>query len=56
MKTKIIYGSDTGNTEVVTSMLANLLDSPEVVRVDEIEESDWVEDVCLLYTSPSPRD
>ena len=53
MKTKIIYGSDTGNTEVVTSMLANLLDSPEVVRVDEIEESDWVEDVFYILGIPT---
>ena len=41
MKAKIIYGSDTGNTEVIAEDLVKLLDEPEVLTVDELEESDW---------------
>ena len=41
MKTKIIYGSDTGNTEVIAEELVKLLGEHEVLTVDELEESDW---------------
>ena len=41
MKAKIIYGSDTGNTEVIANDLVKLLDESEVITVDELEESDW---------------
>ena len=41
MKTKIIYGSDTGNTEVIAEDLVKLLGEHEVLTVDELEESDW---------------
>ena len=41
MKAKIIYGSDTGNTEVIAEELVKLLGEHEVLTVDELEESDW---------------
>ncbi len=41
MEIKIIYGSDTGNTEDVTNMLVNLLDNTEVVTVEDLEPKDW---------------
>ena len=41
MKAKIIYGSDTGNTEVIAEDLVKLLGEHEVLTVDELEESDW---------------
>ena len=50
MLTKIIYGSDTGNTEVVTGLLVALLkqDDVEIISVDELESSHW-EDETSLY-------
>ena len=50
MLTKIIYGSDTGNTEVVTGLLVALLiqDDVEIILVDELELSHW-EDETSLY-------
>ena len=41
MKAKIIYDSDTGNTEVIAEDLVKLLGEHEVLTVDELEESDW---------------
>ncbi len=50
MKIKLIYGSDTGNTEVVTGLLVALLiqDDVEIISVDELESSHW-EDETSLY-------
>ena len=41
MDIKIIYGSDTGNTEDITNMIVNLLDNTEVVNVEDLEPEDW---------------
>jgi len=41
MKIKLIYGTDTGNTEVIAEDLVKLLGEHEVLTVDELEESDW---------------
>jgi flavodoxin I len=48
MKAKIIYGSDTGNTEVVVEDLTKLLDDVDVVTVDEISSEDWDHDKFIL--------
>jgi len=48
MKAKIIYGSDTGNTEVVVEDLTKLLDDVDVVTVDEISPEDWDHDKFIL--------
>ena len=53
MKAKIIYGSDTGNTEVIANDLVKLLDESEVITVDELEESDWVENVLYILGIPT---
>ena len=49
MLTKIIYGSDTGNTEVVTGLLVALLkqDDVEIISVDELESSHWEAETSL---------
>ena len=41
MKLKLIYGSDTGNTELVAEDIIKLLDDVEVTTVDEVTEDDW---------------
>ena len=50
MKIKIIYGSDTQNTEFVTGLLVALLieDDVDIITVDELEPSHW-EDETSLY-------
>lgn len=49
MKINLIYGSDTGNTELVTGLLASLLeDGVEVFTVDELEDSHWNNDKFIL--------
>jgi len=49
MKIKLIYGSDTGNTELVTSLLASLLvNYVDIITVDELEDSDWNSDKFIL--------
>lgn len=50
MKIKIIYGSDTQNTEFVTGLLVALLieDDVDIITVDELEPSHW-EDETDLY-------
>ena len=50
MKAKIIYGSDTGNTEAVTGLLVALLieDDVDIISVDELELAHW-EDETSLY-------
>ena len=53
MKAKIIYGSDTGNTEVIANDLVKLLDESEVITVDELEESDWEENVLYILGIPT---
>ena len=49
MLTKIIYGSDTGNTEVVTGLLVALLiqDDVEIISVDQLESKHWEDDTSL---------
>ena len=68
MNVKIIYGSDTGNTDYVieTYMLNELeihFNHVSHVNIYNIQENDWDDKAlfiigipCLLYTSPSPRD
>ena len=41
MDIKIIYGSDTGNTEDVANMIVDLLGITEIVNVEDIEPEDW---------------
>lgn len=53
MKAKIIYGSDTGNTEVIAEDLVKLLDKPEVLTVDELEESDWESNELYILGIPT---
>lgn len=50
MKIKLIYGSDTGNTELVTSLLVSLLgkDDIDIIPVDELEDSDWDNNKFIL--------
>ena len=53
MEVKIIYGTDTGNTEVVTEDLVKLLDSPKVETVDEINENTWKDSVLYILGIPT---
>jgi len=53
MKTKVIYGSDTGNTELITNDLIKLLDNSEVLTVDELKENDWEENVLYILGIPT---
>jgi len=53
MEIKIIYGSDTGNTEDVTNMLVNLLDNTEVVTVEDLEPKDWKSHEYYLLGIPT---
>ena len=48
MKFKVIYGSDTGNTEVVVEDLTKLLEDIDVITVDEISPGDWDYDKFIL--------
>ena len=41
MRIKLIYGSDTGNTELVTEDLTKLLDDVEVTTVADLTPEDW---------------
>ena len=53
MKAKIIYGSDTGNTEVIAEDLVKLLGEHEVLTVDELEESDWESNELYILGIPT---
>ena len=55
MRIKLIYGSDTGNTELVTADLVKLLnkDDIEVVTVDKITEKDWESHIYYLLGIPT---
>ena len=55
MRIKLIYGSDTGNTELVTTDLVKLLDKDdiEVVTVDKITEKDWESHIYYLLGIPT---
>ena len=48
MKIKLIYGSDTGNTELVTEDLVKLLDNIEVTTVADLTPEDWDHDKFIL--------
>ena len=50
MDIKIIYGSDTGNTEDITNMIVNLLDNTEVVNVEDLEPEDWNSHKYYLFS------
>ena len=45
---KLIYGSDTGNTELVTEDLVKLLDDVEVGTVADLSPEDWDHDKFIL--------
>tara|TARA_Y100000361_G_C10974064_1_gene245497 strand:- start:99 stop:611 length:513 start_codon:yes stop_codon:yes gene_type:complete len=55
MRIKLIYGSDTGNTELVTADLVKLLnkDDVEVVTVDKVTEKDWESHIYYLLGIPT---
>ena len=48
MRIKLIYGSDTGNTELVTEDLVKLLDNIEVTTVADLTPEDWDYDNFIL--------
>ena len=48
MRIKLIYGSDTGNTELVTEDIVKLLDNVEVTTVGELTPEDWDHDRFIL--------
>ena len=48
MRVKLIYGSDTGNTELVTEDLTKLLDDVEVTTVADLTPEDWDHDKFIL--------
>ena len=48
MRIKLIYGSDTGNTELVTEDLVKLLDNIEVTTVADLTPEDWEYDNFIL--------
>jgi len=53
MEVKIIYGTDTGNTEVITEDLVKLLDSPKVETVDEINKDTWKDSGLYILGIPT---
>ena len=55
MRIKLVYGSDTGNTELVTADLVKLLDKDEVEvkTVDKITEEDWQSHFNYLLGIPT---
>ena len=48
MRIKLIYGSDTGNTELVTEDITKLLDDVEVTTVADLTLEDWDHDKFIL--------
>ena len=48
MRLKLIYGSDTGNTELVTEDLVKLLGDVEVTTVADLTPEDWDFDRFIL--------
>ena len=48
MRIKLIYGSDTGNTELVTEDLVKLLGNVEVTTVADLTPEDWDHDNFIL--------
>ena len=48
MRIKLIYGSDTGNTELVTEDLVKLLGDVEVTTVADLTSEDWDHDKFIL--------
>mgnify|MGYP001324872093 FL=1 len=48
MRIKLIYGSDTGNTELVTEDLVKLLGDVEVITVADLTSEDWDHDKFIL--------
>ena len=48
MRIKLIYGSDTGNTELVTEDLVKLLGNVEVTTVADLTPEDWDYDNIIL--------
>ena len=48
MRIKLIYGSDTGNTELVTEDITKLLDDVEVTTVADLTPEDWEHDKFIL--------
>ena len=48
MRIKLIYGSDTGNTELVTEDIIKLLDDVEVTTVADLTPEDWDHDKFIL--------
>ena len=55
MKIKLFYGTDTGNTELVSNDIVRLLDGSaaepddvEVITVDELTSEDWDHDKFIL--------
>jgi len=48
MRIKLIYGSDTGNTELVTEDILKLLNNIEVTTVDNLTPEDWDHDKFIL--------
>ena len=48
MRLKLIYGSDTGNTELVTEDLVKLLGDVEVTTVADLTPEDWDHDKFIL--------
>tara|TARA_B000000609_G_C23876124_1_gene190627 strand:- start:24 stop:524 length:501 start_codon:yes stop_codon:yes gene_type:complete len=48
MKIKLIYGSDTGNTELIAEDIKNLWDEVEVTTVDDLSPDHWNHDKFIL--------
>tara|TARA_B100001778_G_scaffold332518_1_gene339004 strand:- start:449 stop:949 length:501 start_codon:yes stop_codon:yes gene_type:complete len=48
MRIKLIYGSDTGNTEIVTEDIKKLLNNIEVTTVSDLTSEDWDHDKFIL--------
>ena len=48
MRIKLIYGSDTGITELVTEDISKLLDNIEVTTVADLTSEDWDHDKFIL--------
>ena len=53
MKTKIIYGTDTGTTEFVTGLLSVLIEEVDIFTVDELEPEVWDDDILYILGIPT---
>ena len=53
MKIKLIYGSDTGNTEIISNDLSKLFEDIEIISVDELDDEIWLDNDKFILGIPT---